>query len=494
MADNKGPSLQGSRMHFGFLGTAAGLPLLMFGAGLWLQTAPRPAFLASLYDSVTVVQGVDSGSDAAAKGASRTATVRAIPTPPAPMAKRQSETLLEFAPRFAGYDPATLAEIRETVASGDTLIGFLQQLDVARMEAFHAVGALARVWNPRELRAGLEVSVVTGIPVRGGERQFAGLYFRPSVERDLILTRSGPEDFKAEAVERPLKQDIAYGGNVINSSLFHAGSSAGVPVSVLVDMIRAFSYNVDFQRDLQKGDTFEVLFDRYRDETGATARYGDLRYAALTLGGKKREIFAFDNNGTRDFFDRNGESIRRALLRTPVDGARISSGYGFRRHPILGFNKLHRGVDFAAPTGTPVRASGDGVIEQIGPFSSYGNYLRIRHDGTYSTAYAHLSGFRRGLQRGSRVRQGDVVAYIGTTGRSTGPHLHYEVLKAGAQVNPASLNLATGRTLAGKDSVAFRQMVTKLDLQTASLRPAGRAPLVAENTTETSQGRGNARN
>jgi murein DD-endopeptidase MepM/ murein hydrolase activator NlpD len=484
MAESKRVPLHSSRMNYGFLGTAAALPILMFGAGLWIQTASLPLFQET---GGTTVLEQTSSSAAPLHGAfpqapdAETPPPLPIPTPPAPTVKRQSETLLEFAPRFAGFDAATLSELREPVTTGDTMISFLQRAGVERMEAFNAISALARVWNPRDLRAGLEVSVVTGIPASGDEPRFAGLYFRPDVDRDIVLTPTS-DGFKAETIVRELKQEIAYGGNTINSSLFHSGSQADVPVSVLVDMIRAFSYNVDFQRDLQKGDTFEVLYDIYRDETGAAARSGDLRYAALTLGGKKREIYAFETQGgRREFFDRTGQSIRRALLRTPVDGARISSGYGFRRHPILGFNKLHRGVDFAAPTGTPVRASGDGVVEQIGPFGSYGNYVRIRHDGKYATAYAHLNGFRKGLQRGSRVRQGEVIAYIGTTGRSTGPHLHYEVLKAGAQINPASLNITTGNGLGGRQLAEFRKLVTKLDLQAAALRPA-RAPVVADNS------------
>jgi murein DD-endopeptidase MepM/ murein hydrolase activator NlpD len=493
MAESKRIPLQGSRMNLGFLGTAAALPILIFSAGLWMQT-DSAAFLsgANIRETLAARATVHPFPQEASADIlpAPTAVQMPVPNPPAPTVKRQSETLLAFAPRFVGFDPASLAEVREPVAAGDTMIHFLQRLGVERMDAFNAVSALAQVWNPRDLRAGLEVAVVTGMPSDAdAQARFAGLYFRPDVERDILLTPS-ENGFKAETIARELTREVAYGGSTIDSSLFHSGSRAGVPVSVLLDMIKAFSYNVDFQRDLKKGDAFEVLYDVYRDDTGARARSGNLGYAALTLGGKKREIYAFETSaGVRDFFDRTGQSIRRALLRTPVDGARISSGYGFRRHPILGFNKMHRGVDFAAPTGTPVRASGDGVIEQIGPFGAYGNYLRIRHDGTYSTAYAHLNGFRRGLQRGSRVKQGDVIAYIGTTGRSTGPHLHYEVMKAGVQVNPASLNIATGNSLAGRELAEFRKLVTKYDLQAASLRPA-RAPLVAEN----SQPRQSARN
>jgi murein DD-endopeptidase MepM/ murein hydrolase activator NlpD len=234
-------------------------------------------------------------------------------------------------------------------------------------------------------------------------------------------------------------------------------------------MIRAYSYDVDFQRDIQPGDEFQVMYEKYFTGDGAAARDGDILYAALTLGGKQMELYRYKTrDGIVDYFNRRGESIRKALLRTPIDGARVSSKFGVRLHPIQGFSKMHTGIDFAAPVRTPIYAAGNGVIEEIGPKNGYGNYVRVKHNQQIETAYAHLSKFGEGIRRGGRVQQGDIIGYVGTTGRSTGPHLHYEVLRGGRQINPMSVDLPTGVALEGRELVAFKHHVEETDLQFAS--------------------------
>jgi murein DD-endopeptidase MepM/ murein hydrolase activator NlpD len=234
-------------------------------------------------------------------------------------------------------------------------------------------------------------------------------------------------------------------------------------------MIRAYSYDVDFQRDIQPGDEFQVMYERYFTDEGAAARDGDILYAALTFGGRQRELYRYKTrDGIVDYFNRQGESIRKALLRTPIDGARVSSKFGMRRHPILGFSKMHAGMDFAAPTGAPIYAAGNGVIEEIGRKNGYGNYVRIKHNQQIATAYAHLSKFGRGMRRGGQVQQGDIIGYVGTTGRSTGPHLHYEVMRGGRQINPMSIDLPTGVALEGPEMAAFKRHVEESDRQFAA--------------------------
>ncbi|MEX1109612.1 MAG: M23 family metallopeptidase, partial [Dongiaceae bacterium] len=201
---------------------------------------------------------------------------------------------------------------------------------------------------------------------------------------------------------------------------------------------------------------FEIVFDQYLDENGDVVKTGEVSYVSLTLSGETLELYQFTpSSGVWDFFNPNGESVRKALMRTPIDGARLTSGFGMRKHPTLGYNKMHRGVDFGAPSGTPIYAAGDGTIESIGDNGGYGNYIRIRHNSEYSTAYAHMNGFAKGLNQGDRVRQGDIIGYVGTTGRSTGPHLHYEVLVAGEQVNPLDIKWPAGEKLAGADLEDF---------------------------------------
>lgn len=487
MAENKRIPGQNLRMKLGFIGLAVALPALIFGAGVWIQAITPDTFAAIPTSVVPQSLGASQLAQSVVDEVGVPPASPPIPSPPAPTVKRQSDDLLALTSWFGRYQVASLSELIAPIQSGDTVLHYLQRMGADRMDAFNAVAALTKIWNPRDIRPGLDVTVVNGKLQGYDSRQFAGFFFRPSVGKSVVVYRNRDDSFSARVIQQELQRDVAYGGNIINSSLFQAGSDAGVPVSVLVEMIRSYSYNVDFQRDLHQGDSFEVLYDAWRDDTGTLARTGDLQYAALTVQGKKREIFAFTRaDGTREFFDRNGESIRRALLRTPIDGARMSSGFGMRRHPILGFSKMHQGVDFAAPTGTPVRAAGDGVVMKVGAFGSFGNYLLIRHNESYSTAYAHLSGFRKGIRVGTPIKQGDVVAYVGTTGRSTGPHLHYEVHKGGVPINPAGMNLRTGQTLAGRDLQNFRQMVAKMDLHIAAQRPK-KAPLLAQNLAAGSQ-------
>jgi len=266
---------------------------------------------------------------------------------------------------------------------------------------------------------------------------------------------------------------------VIKSSLFEAGAAAGIPPAVLVELIRAYSYDVDFQREIRQGDSFEVLYEQVKDDNGEVVHPGKIVYAELVLGDKATRIFRFTpKSGFTDFFHETGQSVRRALLRTPIDGARISSRFGKRRHPVLGYTKMHKGLDFAAARGTPIYAAGNATVEMAGRNGSFGNYIRLRHTGVYKTAYAHLKSIARGVRVGARVKQGQVIGYVGTTGRSTGPHLHYEVHVNGRQVNPLSVKLPAGEKLKGKELENFRLARSKVERTYARLNGVTR---VAQN-------------
>ncbi|HYD70526.1 M23 family metallopeptidase [Azospirillum sp.] len=350
-----------------------------------------------------------------------------------------------------------------SVGRGDTLMEMLTGASVPRDEATEAISALRDVYDPRKLRVGQRVTVLFE-PRRGAPDRFVGLEFEPEVARSVSVARRGGETFQSAQVKKEVRRELVAAEAVIKSSLFEAGSAAGVPVSVMMAVIRTYSYEVDFQRDLQPGDRFEVLYERKVTEDGQVAGEGDVLYANLILSGDATPIYRHAvRDGRIDYYNRDGESIRRALLRTPIDGAKLTSGFGMRHHPILGYSKMHKGMDFGAPTGTPVYAAGNGVVEEAGGNGAYGNYVRIRHNTEVSTAYAHLSRFAKGVKRGMRVDQGDVIGFVGSTGRSTGPHLHYEVLKAGHQVNPKAIDLPTGEKLAGRELQAFQQTVRSLD-------------------------------
>jgi murein DD-endopeptidase MepM/ murein hydrolase activator NlpD len=232
---------------------------------------------------------------------------------------------------------------------------------------------------------------------------------------------------------------------------------AGIPADVVVQMIHMFSYEVDFQRDLKPGNSFEVLYSYYYTPDGQAAKQGAIKYAAMKIGDRTIALYHYDPKGPDgpDYFDAHGQSAKSMLMKTPVDGARITSGFGMRFHPILGYTRMHKGIDFAVPTGTPVMAAGGGVIKQEGWSNGYGNFMLIDHQNGYSTAYGHLSRFAAGTHVGSHVHQGQVVAFSGMTGMATGPHLHYEIRVHNVQVNPAAVKVASGRRLFGKDLKGF---------------------------------------
>jgi murein DD-endopeptidase MepM/ murein hydrolase activator NlpD len=369
--------------------------------------------------------------------------------------------------------PAAVNRLVE-VRRGDTLMNLLVDAGLERNEAYGAIAALSEVFSPRKLRAGQVIRLAmladgSGAEVLSDGQQaetlrLISLALTPNPEEDVLVARQADDSFAARVEARPLTPRLSAYSGTIESSLFEAARDEGMPVETVVELIRLFSFDVDFQREIQQGDRFELLYDSFYDRAGELAKTGPLKYASMVLSGKRLEFYRFVlPDGSDDHFDANGRSVRRALLKTPVDGARISSGFGMRKHPIQGYNKMHRGVDFAAPRGTPVYAAGKGVIDRIGRNGGYGKYVRIRHNSTYKTAYAHMKSYAKGMKRGDRVKQGQVIGYVGSTGNSTGPHLHYEVMVDNKQVNPRKIKLPSGKSLKGADLEAFQQVRAEID-------------------------------
>jgi len=364
------------------------------------------------------------------------------------------------------------------VQKGDTLMSVLADAGIKLDEAHAAIAALSDVFSPKQLMPGQPIKLTLAPADQGSDNEDAGqpqlqlvsLSLQPSVERNVELTRGTDGVFTAQSTNVPLHRDIARAAGTIQSSLFEAGQSDGVPVEVMTEIIHAFSYDVDFQREIQAGDSYEILYERFADDQGHLAKTGNILYASLTLGGRTLALYHYTlPDGRTDWFNPKGNSVKKALLRTPVDGAKITSGFGMRMHPILGYSLMHKGVDFGAPIGTPIYAAGDGVVQTLGPVTGYGNYIRLKHTATYGTAYGHISRFAAGLHVGSRVHQGQVIAYVGMTGRATGPHLHYEVLVNGKQINPQSVKLPTGEKLAGKELKSFLAYAANIDRQRGDL-------------------------
>ena len=349
------------------------------------------------------------------------------------------------------------------ISAGDTLMKISTSVGVPSSLAYRAIRSLSKIYDPKNILPGQEITFIFKPALTspsetqpGQKTDLTSIAFRPDAYREFIITRDRQDQFKAKLLTRPTKTEIVLIKGQINSSLYLAAIKSGMPVGILMDMIRIYSWDIDFQRSIRSGDKFELLYEARVTTSGILTGYGDILYANLKLGKLSYPLYRFHSkNGLVNFFDSKGHSAKKALMRTPINGARLSSRFGTRRHPILGFNKMHRGVDFAAPSGTPIFAAGSGTVVYRARNGSYGNYIRIRHNSQYSTAYGHLSKFHRNVTKGSRVRQGQTIGYVGTTGRSTGAHLHYEILKRGRQTNPMRVKMPSGKHLKGLELTKF---------------------------------------
>ena len=272
------------------------------------------------------------------------------------------------------------------------------------------------------------------------------------------LTRSEWNSIEIPTEKKELEtiSEIESKEYVITNSLYADGIDNNIPNQILIKLIQLFSFDLDFQRDIQKDTKVSISYEKIFVKNKSEYSFGDIEYANIKIKKNILEYFKFlTDDGFIDYFNRQGKNVKKSILKTPLDGARISSSFGMRKHPILGFNKMHKGVDFAAPIGTPVYAGGNGIIEMVGVNGGYGKYIRIRHNNEYKTAYAHLSSYKKGISKGVRVNQGDVIGYVGSTGRSTGPHLHYEIIYQNKQINPLKLKLPSGKILKGDELVRF---------------------------------------
>jgi murein DD-endopeptidase MepM/ murein hydrolase activator NlpD len=375
--------------------------------------------------------------------------------------------------------PSTYAQ-RVKVKSGDTLAKILVKAGVGRTETHYIVQALGKKYDPRRIRRGQQITLtfesapmIIDVSIPPQSDQFVGLTIEPDYKTVVRVARNADGNFVAEEFEKTLNRTAVRAEGTIENSLYVAGRDVGVPAVMIARMIRLMSWDVDFQRDIRTGDSFEVMYEKVTDDRGQHVYNGAVKFVALTLSGKRITVYRHQlEDGSVDYFDEDGKASRKALMRTPIDGARLSSGFGKRRHPILGYNRMHKGVDFAAASGTPVYAAGNGTVAFAGRKGSFGNYIKIRHNGTYQTAYAHLKGFARGVRSGKRVEQGQVIGYVGTTGRSTGPHLHYEVHQGNRQVNPMRVKMPSGRTLKGSELARFKAHKQVQDQLWASLADA----------------------
>ena len=351
-----------------------------------------------------------------------------------------------------------------TIKSGDNLSRILQANEVNKSDVLKIIEAAKSVDLHKKLKAGAKVKLeYETIITENGDltneiEVLKHLSYEISPAQRIEIIRNENGDFKALLFEVPLKKVLAKHSAVITSSFLEAAKSMRISTKSMIKLVNAFSHKVDFQRDIQEGDRIELVTEKYYTEEGKYSSSGDVLYASLSLAsGAKHNIYLYSKgDGKAEYFSEEAESVRQNFLRTPLKIIRISSHYGHRQHPILGFSKTHKGVDFSAPSGTPIYASGDGVVTSIGYNGGYGRYIKIKHIGGISTAYAHLSKFSNNLKCGSRVKQGQVIGLVGSSGRATGAHLHYEILVNNKHVNPLSIKTTAGFKLSGKDMKNFK--------------------------------------
>ena len=350
--------------------------------------------------------------------------------------------------------PAEIVTQDAEIDDGQDFSDMLSDAGVNDDDAAAAMAAISHVYN-RRLQAGQDVTLTFSRTAQA--QSFTSAVFQPEDTKEITVARAADGSFTASLKNIPIIRERVAATGDIRSSVYEAGERAGVPHAIMAAMIHVYAHDIDFQRDLHPGDRFEILYDQPKTAQGKPVGEGSIIYAAMHIGDEVKPIYRVTfADKTVDYFDATGHSAKRALLRTPVAAAHITSGFGMRIHPLLGYSKMHKGVDFGAPIGTPIFAAGSGTIEEIGFKNGFGRYIKIRHSGTLETAYGHMSRFNPHLYRGAHVNQGEVIAYVGMSGRATGPHLHFEVHINGTQVNPMSVKMPVGRVLEGQQMAQFK--------------------------------------
>ena len=362
---------------------------------------------------------------------------------------------------FFGKLEPRFKKISHKVREGETFTSILDFYSLDKKEILLIKGKINEKINLNKLNTNQKILFT----VDQTDNSIKEFIFQISNKERIILTQdSENKNFNQEIVLTKLEKKIIYNENSISSSLYKSAVDQRVPTNIIIEFARIYGFQVDFQRDIRKKDKFQIMYEAFVDENKKLIETGNILFANLILSGEDNSLFYFDEEGNAGHYDKNGRSVEKALMKTPINGARLSSPFGMRKHPIDGFNKMHKGTDFAAPMGTPIMASGSGVVKKAGWCGGGGNCVVIKHNSTYQTIYAHMSKFANGIRGGVRVKQGQTIGYVGSTGKSTGPHLHYEVLINGKRVNSQTLKLPSGKILKGENRKIFETKKIKLNV------------------------------
>ena len=361
---------------------------------------------------------------------------------------------------FQNLEPR-FKKIEHKISTGETFDNILESYSIKKSEILEIKKKLSKEININKLNTDQKI-LFTLDQANNLLKEFI---FQISNTKKIFLTKNVDIDgFNQKILVTKLNKKVLYKENIILQSLYKSAKDERIPINTIIEFARIYGFQVDFQRDIRKRDSFQIMYEAFIDDSGKIIESGNILYANLKLSGENNSLYYFDKKGFEGHYDKNGKSVKKALMKTPINGARLSSPFGMRKHPIDGFNKMHKGTDFAAPMGTPIMASGDGVVKKAGWCGGGGNCILIRHNSTYETVYAHMSKFATGMRSGVRVKQGQIIGFVGSTGKSTGPQLHYEVIVNGKKINSQKLKLPSGKILKNENRKIFETKKIKLDV------------------------------
>ena len=357
--------------------------------------------------------------------------------------------------------------IDHKISSGETFDKILNNYSIPSKEILDIKKSLSSDYNLSNLKSNLEIEFTID---QSNNKKITSFLFPVSRTEKILLTRNLDTDkFDKKKIITNLNKKIIFKEGKILQSLYKTAIDLNIQPNIIIEFARIYGFQVDFQRDIRKNDIFQIMYEVFEDDNGKVFETGNIIFADLKLSGVNNSLYYFDKKGNEGHYDQNGKSVEKALMKTPINGARLSSAFGMRKHPIDGYNKMHRGTDFAAPMGTPIMASGSGVVTRARWCGGGGNCVKIKHNSTYETIYAHMKNFARGIKEGVRVKQGQIIGYVGSTGKSTGPHLHYEVIENGKKINSQTLKLPSGKILKSKNRELFEVARIKLDVLKSEL-------------------------
>ncbi len=359
-------------------------------------------------------------------------------------------------------------EINYEVQKGDNYENIINNLDIPYSEKEKFLNTIKKQKELKSLKQNQKIYFKID---RKNNIRIIKFKIEINKKKDIVFLRDiSLNKFSSKIIEKNLIRILKFKEGIIENSLYNSAIKLGIKPNTIIEFARLYGFQVDFQRDIWKGDSFQIIYEQFENEDKSLIESGDIIFSNLNIQGNDLNLYKFELGKNKfDYFDENGKSMKKTLMKTPINGARLSSPFGKRKHPILGFTKMHTGTDFAAPTGTPIMASGDGVVTRAQWCGGGGNCVKIKHNSVYQTVYAHMSKFGRGIKKGARVKQGQIIGYVGSTGLSTGPHLHYEVIENGRKINSQKLKLPSGKTLKGNQRKDFEVSKIKIDVLKSEL-------------------------